>query len=137
METEPRSLKPRWRCFTYDEIFYATNSCHPDNLVGTGGYAEVYRGQLHDGKVIAVKRLTKNDGVKTANCLNGQSDSRSQLELHEDCSIFINAASGGSLTGISRHPISFLDKDFEPQVILKIQGFKIFQGSSIVFSHST
>ena len=31
----------------------------PENLVGRGGYAEVYRGTLRDGEVIAVKRLTK------------------------------------------------------------------------------
>lgn len=30
-----------------------------DNLVGRGGYAEVYKGVLEDGSVIAVKRLTK------------------------------------------------------------------------------
>lgn len=30
-----------------------------ENLVGRGGYAEVYRGTLRDGEVIAVKRLTK------------------------------------------------------------------------------
>lgn len=30
-----------------------------DNLVGKGGYAEVYRGVLEDGQTIAVKRLTK------------------------------------------------------------------------------
>lgn len=30
-----------------------------ESLVGRGGYAEVYRGTLRDGEVIAVKRLTK------------------------------------------------------------------------------
>jgi serine/threonine protein kinase len=29
-----------------------------ENLVGRGGYAEVYRGTLRDGEEIAVKRLT-------------------------------------------------------------------------------
>lgn len=33
--------------------------CVSDNLVGKGGYAEVYRGMLEDGEAIAVKRLTK------------------------------------------------------------------------------
>lgn len=31
-----------------------------DNLVGKGGYAEVYRGILQDGQAIAVKRLSKS-----------------------------------------------------------------------------
>ncbi|ERM97526.1 hypothetical protein AMTR_s00328p00014720, partial [Amborella trichopoda] len=51
--------KPTWRCFSYEEISEASNFFHPDNLVGKGGYAEVYKGVLKDGQVIAVKRLTK------------------------------------------------------------------------------
>eukprot|EP01018_Ginkgo_biloba_P005171 Gb_23838 [translate_table: standard] len=53
----PAIRKPSWRCFTYEEIALATNEFHPDNLVGRGGYAEVYRGELPDGQMIAVKRL--------------------------------------------------------------------------------
>lgn len=30
-----------------------------ENVVGRGGYAEVYRGKLRTGEAIAVKRLTK------------------------------------------------------------------------------
>ena len=30
-----------------------------ENLVGKGGYAEVYRGTLGDGETVAVKRLSK------------------------------------------------------------------------------
>jgi len=30
-----------------------------ENLVGKGGYAEVYKGVLRDGEEIAIKRLTK------------------------------------------------------------------------------
>ncbi|XP_038983803.1 probable receptor-like serine/threonine-protein kinase At5g57670 [Phoenix dactylifera] len=51
--------KPSWRCFSYEEIHKATDGFHQDNLVGRGGYAEVYRGVLEDGQVIAVKRLTR------------------------------------------------------------------------------
>lgn len=32
-----------------------------DNIVGRGGYSEVYRGDLPDGKTIAVKRLAKDN----------------------------------------------------------------------------
>uniref|UniRef100_A0A5B6YPS2 Protein kinase domain-containing protein n=1 Tax=Davidia involucrata TaxID=16924 RepID=A0A5B6YPS2_DAVIN len=51
--------RPTWKCFSYEEIFDATNGFSSDNLVGKGGYAEVYRGRLEDGQAIAVKRLTK------------------------------------------------------------------------------
>ncbi|CAA6662314.1 unnamed protein product [Spirodela intermedia] len=51
--------KPTWRCFSYEEILHSTRGFHQDNLVGRGGYAEVYRGILQDGREIAVKRLTR------------------------------------------------------------------------------
>ncbi|OAY46736.1 probable receptor-like serine/threonine-protein kinase At5g57670 [Manihot esculenta] len=53
------SPKPTWRCFSFKEISDATNAFSPENLVGKGGYAEVYKGMLRDGEKIAVKRLTK------------------------------------------------------------------------------
>ncbi|KAJ4816163.1 Protein kinase family protein [Rhynchospora pubera] len=55
------SQKPTWRCFSYEEIHRATNGFHRDNLVGRGGYSEVYRGVIgeNQGQTIAVKRLTR------------------------------------------------------------------------------
>lgn len=50
--------KPTWRCFSFDEIKDATDGFSSENLVGKGGYAEVYKGLLKDGEEIAVKRLT-------------------------------------------------------------------------------
>lgn len=32
-----------------------------DKLIGKGGHAEVYKGSLADGQLVAVKRLTKKD----------------------------------------------------------------------------
>jgi serine/threonine protein kinase len=49
--------KPAWRCFSYDEIDRATNAFDRGNLVGRGGSSEVYRGELPDGRAVAVKRL--------------------------------------------------------------------------------
>ncbi|KAK3143508.1 hypothetical protein QOZ80_4AG0301150 [Eleusine coracana subsp. coracana] len=53
----PPPNKPTWRCFSYDELHQATNGFHKDNVVGKGGYGEVYRGTLADGRAVAVKRL--------------------------------------------------------------------------------
>ncbi|URE01845.1 Protein kinase domain containing protein [Musa troglodytarum] len=58
-EMEISHLRPGWRCFSYEEILKATDGFHKDNLVGWGGYAEVYRGVAEDGEAIAVKRLTR------------------------------------------------------------------------------
>ncbi|CAL0325595.1 unnamed protein product [Lupinus luteus] len=53
--------QPLLKCFTYEQISNATNDFHQDNLVGRGGYSEVYRGDLSDGRTIAVKRLAKDN----------------------------------------------------------------------------
>ncbi|KAK6159075.1 hypothetical protein DH2020_006389 [Rehmannia glutinosa] len=57
--TTEQFQKPTWKCFSYEEIFAATNGFSSDNMVGKGGYAEVYKGILEDGQAIAVKRLSK------------------------------------------------------------------------------
>ncbi|GKV00512.1 hypothetical protein SLEP1_g13188 [Rubroshorea leprosula] len=54
-------LQPLLKCFSYEEISNATNNFHPDKIVGRGGYSEVYKGELPDGKTIAVKRLAKDN----------------------------------------------------------------------------
>ncbi|XP_051126655.1 receptor-like cytosolic serine/threonine-protein kinase RBK1 [Andrographis paniculata] len=51
--------KPSWRNFTYDELKQATDDFSPDKLLGKGGHAEVYKGSLSDGQVVAVKKIIK------------------------------------------------------------------------------
>ncbi|XP_027368772.1 probable receptor-like serine/threonine-protein kinase At5g57670 [Abrus precatorius] len=53
--------QPLLKCFSYEQITNATNDFHQDNLVGRGGYSEVYKGDLSDGRTIAVKRLAKDN----------------------------------------------------------------------------
>lgn len=43
--------------FHFEEISEATNHFSPENLVGKGGFAEVFKGTLKDGSKVAVKRL--------------------------------------------------------------------------------
>nr|GMD63520.1 receptor-like cytosolic serine/threonine-protein kinase RBK2 [Ipomoea batatas] len=52
-------FKPQWKNFSLSEIEIATNNFHHENLIGKGGYAEVHKGRLRDGKLVAVKRLTR------------------------------------------------------------------------------
>lgn len=53
------SPKPSWRNFTFQELEAATNNFNPAELLGKGGHAEVYKGCLADGQVVAVKKITK------------------------------------------------------------------------------
>lgn len=51
---EPGSVK-----FTMAEIHQATKNFSPALKVGQGGFGTVYKGQLQDGTLVAVKRAKK------------------------------------------------------------------------------
>ncbi|KAL2928891.1 hypothetical protein RDABS01_034302 [Bienertia sinuspersici] len=53
------SKKPTFKCFSFEELFVATNGFSSGNMVGKGGYSEVYKGELKNGEKVAVKKLTK------------------------------------------------------------------------------
>ncbi|GLJ15784.1 hypothetical protein SUGI_0260020 [Cryptomeria japonica] len=53
--------KPSWKCFSLEELECATNNFSPDNIIGRGGYAEVFKGYLSDGQIVAVKRLNRGN----------------------------------------------------------------------------
>ncbi|CAL5344710.1 unnamed protein product [Camellia sinensis] len=48
--------------FDLNAIQIATNNFSDANKLGQGGFGPVYKGKLHDGKEIAVKRLSRNSG---------------------------------------------------------------------------
>ncbi|XP_021743946.1 receptor-like cytosolic serine/threonine-protein kinase RBK2 [Chenopodium quinoa] len=47
------------RNFTLFELQLATKNFSQENFIGKGGYAEVFKGVLSDGQVVAVKRLAR------------------------------------------------------------------------------
>ncbi|XP_042493380.1 receptor-like cytosolic serine/threonine-protein kinase RBK1 [Macadamia integrifolia] len=57
----PSVPKPSWRNFAYEELAAATDNFSSEKLIGKGGHAEVYKGCLEDGEVVAVKRLNKKE----------------------------------------------------------------------------
>ncbi|CAK9175860.1 unnamed protein product [Ilex paraguariensis] len=58
-ETHLTYFKPHCKIFSLLELQKATNSFNHENLIGKGGYAEVYKGCLRDGGLVAIKRLTR------------------------------------------------------------------------------
>ncbi|XP_021750505.1 receptor-like cytosolic serine/threonine-protein kinase RBK2 isoform X2 [Chenopodium quinoa] len=59
-------FKPSWKNFSLKELKEATNMFSKENKIGEGGYAEVYKGVLPSGHLIAVKRLSKGDPEELA-----------------------------------------------------------------------
>lgn len=60
--------------FTYDELHAATNGFAIENILGEGGFGRVYKGELPNGKVVAVKQLTLGGG-------QGDKEFRAEVEI--------------------------------------------------------
>ncbi|CAL5434623.1 unnamed protein product [Camellia sinensis] len=63
------------RNFTFRELQVATDNFSSKNILGAGGFGNVYKGKLRDGTMVAVKRL--KDVIGTA----GESQFRTELEM--------------------------------------------------------
>ncbi|KAL1372588.1 hypothetical protein HN51_002705 [Arachis hypogaea] len=61
LNPEAYRFKASWKLFTLADLQAATNNFSQENLIGQGGYGEVYKGQLADGTFVAIKRLTRGD----------------------------------------------------------------------------
>ncbi|KAL5548122.1 hypothetical protein UlMin_003353 [Ulmus minor] len=60
--------------FDLATIAAATNNFSPENMIGSGGFGPVYKGNLSTGKDIAVKRLSKDSG-------QGISEFKNEIDL--------------------------------------------------------
>ncbi|XP_027349550.1 LEAF RUST 10 DISEASE-RESISTANCE LOCUS RECEPTOR-LIKE PROTEIN KINASE-like 1.4 [Abrus precatorius] len=56
--------------FTYDELEEATKNFHPSRELGEGGFGAVYKGELQDGRVVAVKRLYESNFKRVEQFMN-------------------------------------------------------------------
>ncbi|KAL5227859.1 hypothetical protein ABZP36_016124 [Zizania latifolia] len=68
--------------FTYEELEEATDGFSALRELGDGGFGTVYKGKLNDGRVVAVKRLYKNNYRRVEQFLN-EVDILSRL-LHQN-----------------------------------------------------
>ncbi|KAH6791347.1 Leucine-rich receptor-like protein kinase family protein [Perilla frutescens var. frutescens] len=50
------------RKLTFADLLEATNGFHNDTLVGSGGFGDVYRAELKDGSIVAIKKLIHVSG---------------------------------------------------------------------------
>lgn len=63
------------RKFQFRELQIATNNFSSKNLIGKGGFGNVYRGCLQDNTVVAVKRL------KDGNAIGGEVQFQTEIEM--------------------------------------------------------
>ncbi|KAM4125731.1 hypothetical protein ACB094_01G332700 [Castanea mollissima] len=63
------------RKFTFKELQSATENFSSKNILGAGGFGNVYKGKLGDGAMVAVKRLKDVTGA------TGESQFRTELEM--------------------------------------------------------
>ncbi|KAK7329887.1 hypothetical protein VNO77_24068 [Canavalia gladiata] len=63
------------KSFTFRELQHATENFSSKNILGAGGFGNVYRGKLGDGTMVAVKRL------KDVNGSAGESQFQTELEM--------------------------------------------------------
>ncbi|KAL5123507.1 Protein NSP-INTERACTING KINASE 1 [Glycine soja] len=61
--------------FHFRELQLATNNFSSKNLIGKGGFGNVYKGYVQDGTVIAVKRL------KDGNAIGGEIQFQTEVEM--------------------------------------------------------
>ncbi|KAK8709783.1 hypothetical protein V6N13_060785 [Hibiscus sabdariffa] len=59
LDAELSCFKSFWKNFSLLELQEATNNFSNENLIGEGGYAEVYKGELKSGTLVAIKRLNR------------------------------------------------------------------------------
>ncbi|XP_073003280.1 LEAF RUST 10 DISEASE-RESISTANCEUS RECEPTOR-LIKE PROTEIN KINASE-like 1.1 isoform X3 [Typha latifolia] len=69
-DLESSSLGQQTHVFSYEELEKATNRFDSSKELGSGGFGNVYKGELRDGRTVAIKRLFENNYNRIEQFLN-------------------------------------------------------------------
>lgn len=58
--SDPKAVGSTAQTFTFQELTVVTKNFRPESLIGEGGFGRVYKGQLENGQLVAVKQLDRN-----------------------------------------------------------------------------
>ncbi|GFY93458.1 protein kinase superfamily protein [Actinidia rufa] len=89
--------------FSLKVVKKATNGFSRDRILGSGGFGEVYKGELHDGTVVAVKLAKVGDIKSTQQVLNEVGILSQAIDFSRDeddvnlAAYVIQRANGGSI----------------------------------------
>ena len=135
--TLPENLFAIWSFdgkFAYENIIEATENFHPNHCIGEGGCGSVFRAQLPNGQVLAVKRLHATESGVSGTAKGFENEiralaeirHRSIVKLHGYCShprhsfLVYEFLEGGSLL----HTLSEDEKAMEFEWIKRINAVK-------------
>ncbi|XP_065873441.1 systemin receptor SR160 [Euphorbia lathyris] len=62
LSTHLTTFEKPLRKLTFADLLEATNGFHNDSLIGSGGFGDVYKAELKDGSVVAIKKLIHISG---------------------------------------------------------------------------
>lgn len=74
------------RCFALEELAIATRNFSDINLIGEGKFGLVYKGLLHDGMIVAIK---KRPGAHSQEFVDEVITLILQMVMEESCSLQI------------------------------------------------
>ncbi|KAK9229846.1 hypothetical protein WN944_022812 [Citrus x changshan-huyou] len=125
MNTNLAMFEPGLWKLTYDQIIFGTNKFCEKNVTGGGGFGNVFKGTIHDGKTFAIKKLSQT--ILLGYCSIGEKkllvyDYMVKGSLDDWLRNRVASLDWGKCSKIVcgvAHGIAFLHQGFEPNIIHK------------------